>query len=257
MASAVITRPFPPIVNATPERFLGVSFDTLRVFLDSCASTQEEAWRWPGAVPSDGLLVVARKQTQGRGRRPGRSWQSPAGGVYLSWRCQLENPAGLTLLGALAVARMLQEYGLRPWLKWPNDCWLGRQKVAGVLADCRWQGARAECVLGVGVNVGVHPPDEGTSMSRELGKELPLEAVTETLIASLLCLWRKHQAEGLAGYLDEVRMLSLPMGAEVEYLQSGQWRRARVEGLDSEGFLRLNTGETLAAVDSLRVLSRW
>ena len=110
-------------------------------------------------------LCLARRQTAGRGRR-GRSWISPAGGVYLSaaWRASPdETRAGWPgLMIAVALARRLREAGAaRVGVKWPNDLYCGAGKLAGVLIERRG----SLCVAGVGVNVALSR-DAGAAIGR-------------------------------------------------------------------------------------------
>lgn len=104
-----------------------------------------------------GTTVIAEEQTAGRGR-DGRTWHSPAGGVWLGMllrpvRTELTAVAiraGLAL--ADAVDALLGRAETR--LKWPNDVLLGDRKLAGILCEGRWQGNTPQWLaLGVGVNV--------------------------------------------------------------------------------------------------------
>ena len=93
---------------------------------DVLESTQEYAKELAKASFVHGTLVVADRQTAGKGRR-GRVWQSPKGttismSLCLEPKLQVENVAGLTLVMALAVAKgILEVTGEQPEIKWPND----------------------------------------------------------------------------------------------------------------------------------------
>ena len=107
---------------------------------DSIDSTNLEAMRRARAGAAEGLCIVARAQTSGRGRLD-RSWQSPQdAGLYFSivLRPQLEMDAWplLTLMAALAVAdALLKACGLRADIKWPNDLCVNDRKLCGILAE--------------------------------------------------------------------------------------------------------------------------
>jgi BirA family biotin operon repressor/biotin-[acetyl-CoA-carboxylase] ligase len=129
---------------------------------------------------SEGTIVVAGEQTEGRGRL-GRRWLAPAGTSLL---CSLqlrpdvpgERLPELTGVAARACAEAIAAVaGLDPELKFPNDVLLGGRKVAGVLAEAR----EGRVVLGVGINVNVTDaqlPQEvdrpATSLLVETGREL-------------------------------------------------------------------------------------
>lgn len=224
-------------------------------WLEECESTQDLAWQLSPTFPH-GHFVVARRQTRGRGRGPGREWVSGPGGLYLSWRWDVDNPAGISLLGGLAVILALRDFGVEAWLKWPNDVWVGRAKIAGVLPDCRWKGSQcAGLVLGIGVNVAQslqELPPESVSMAA-LGVITTPEAFFEVLREKLLQLADQHKRHGLAGYLEEVRRHSLPLGTPITYVVEGVEHRDFAEGLDEEGFLRLRSGGVLRSVERLLV----
>jgi BirA family transcriptional regulator, biotin operon repressor / biotin---[acetyl-CoA-carboxylase] ligase len=133
--------------------------------LPVCASTELELARWLEARERQGrplpegaraLAVVARRQRFGVGQQ-GRIWHSPAGGLWLSaalpWPAAPEGTAPLALTAALGLALQLEQLGLHPQLKWPNDLLIGGRKLAGVLPRLRWRGGAIRWAqVGVGLN---------------------------------------------------------------------------------------------------------
>ncbi len=143
-----------------------------------------------------GTVVLAREQTEGRGRQE-RAWHSPPGGVYLSvvFRpTSLPNPDLLPLLAGLGLVERLDGGfpGLGPALKWPNDVMVGDRKLGGVLCESVWsdEGPRF-VVAGVGLNVRpLEDPPSGpgagaTSLDRELGEETPLVEAADAVLEGL------------------------------------------------------------------------
>ena len=108
--------------------------------LDSIDSTNLEALRQAKAGAPEGLCIVAREQTRGRGRLE-RSWQSPPdAGLYMSLllRPEFEMTAWplITLMAALAVYESLMKTcDLRADIKWPNDLCVNDRKLCGILAE--------------------------------------------------------------------------------------------------------------------------
>lgn len=140
-------------------------------------STLDAIHELGGAGAPPGTTVIALEQTAGRGR-DGRTWHSPAGGVWLGML--LRPPvaelgvssirAGLAL--AEAVDAMLGARATR--LKWPNDVLLGERKLAGILCEGRWHGERLQWLaVGVGVNVANAIPAELARRAVALGERLP------------------------------------------------------------------------------------
>ncbi len=137
--------------------------------LQQCGSTQDEIHRLAVAGAAHGTAVVAAEQTAGRGSR-GRTWHSPAGGLWLSLLWRPEEARGIELLSlraGLALAELFDGIGGLPplRLKWPNDLMLDDGKVGGVLCEARWGGESAEWVaIGIGLNVR-NPQPEATRVT--------------------------------------------------------------------------------------------
>ncbi|KUH34479.1 biotin--protein ligase [Thermococcus celericrescens] len=163
------------------ERIIGRKLITL----DEVGSTNEYAKRIAQDVP-EGTVVVAKRQTAGRGRR-GRNWTSPEGGLWMS--VVLKPPRvdpRLVFVGALAVVDTLADFGIESGIKWPNDVWAGGRKISGILTEGK---AGEYSILGIGLNVNNAIPEElrenAVSMVQFTGRELPLDAVLERLLFHL------------------------------------------------------------------------
>ncbi len=128
-------------------------------------STNDLALDMAARGATHGTLVVADRQTSGRGRRS-RAWASPGGlGLYASLVVRgserLEQTTLLVAAVGLGIAEGLEaETGIVADIKWPNDVWSQSRKVAGVLVEAR--GFRPDApamVAGFGINVGQGPDD--------------------------------------------------------------------------------------------------
>ena len=104
----------------------------------------------------DQTVVVAEKQTAGRGRFD-RQWISQPGGLYFSVLLKPQQTrflANLTQLMALSVCQATEKYALQPNLKWPNDVQVNGKKLCGILSEAVVQNQQVACViLGVGINI--------------------------------------------------------------------------------------------------------
>ena len=145
-------------------------------------STNAEARRLSVEGAESGLVVTAKKQTAGKGRR-GRSWESPADenlyfSVLLKPTIAPEKAPMLTLVMAYSVAKALQKEDIQVLIKWPNDLVLSGKKVCGILTEMNLSGVQVEDVIvGVGLNVNTMKfPDEledkATSLRKETLREL-------------------------------------------------------------------------------------
>src|SRR6266853_5410931 len=125
---------------------------------DSIESTNLEAMRQARAGAPEGLCVVAREQTAGRGRLD-RSWRSPKdAGLYFSivLRPTLEMNLWplLPLMAALAVSdALMKSCGLRADIKWPNDILANDRKLCGILAETIEKVNASAAIVGIGINL--------------------------------------------------------------------------------------------------------
>jgi BirA family biotin operon repressor/biotin-[acetyl-CoA-carboxylase] ligase len=134
--------------------------EEIHVF-QSIPSTQEAAKRIGRQSQTDGLVVIAEEQTNGRGRRD-RVWISPRGtGLYFSvffrprmlpGRLQLINlAAGLAVRDAIGAV-----CGKPVSLKWPNDLLYGGRKICGILSEASSDPERIrDCSTGIGINISL------------------------------------------------------------------------------------------------------
>ncbi|MDP9200772.1 MAG: biotin--[acetyl-CoA-carboxylase] ligase [Gemmatimonadota bacterium] len=130
--------------------------------LQSTTSTLDVAHRIAADGAPAGTLVIANEQTAGRGRG-GSSWQSsPGAGIWLTLIERPGDASGLAVLSlrvGLAVAEALDRFAAEPIrLKWPNDLYVDRGKLAGILVEARWRDQAVEWVS-IGLGVNVKPPD--------------------------------------------------------------------------------------------------
>lgn len=156
------------------------------VLFDEVGSTLDVAHELGEQGTAEGTLVLADAQTAGRGRM-GRSWRSEArSGIWLTL---VERPSSDDALGvmalrlALALAPALDAFSTeRVQLKWPNDIFVGDRKLAGILVEARWRGARLDWVA-IGVGINVHPrADLGVGgLSSGTDRITVLEAVVPAL----------------------------------------------------------------------------
>jgi len=129
-------------------------------YFDSIDSTQNQALKMADDPANNGTVIIAAKQTGGKGRS-GRKWVSPKGGIWLSIILQPEFDISITTLfpiaSALALANALEKtLKISPELKWPNDLTIKGKKVAGILVDASLESNKIEnLVLGVGINFDV------------------------------------------------------------------------------------------------------
>jgi BirA family biotin operon repressor/biotin-[acetyl-CoA-carboxylase] ligase len=126
---------------------------------DELASTNDRARELALSGAPEGLVIVARQQTAGRGRH-GRQWSSPVDeGLYLSIILRpATTPAKaslITLAAAVAVAETFSlDFAAEADIKWPNDVLINGRKACGILVESAIENNRLQyAILGIGVNL--------------------------------------------------------------------------------------------------------
>ena len=204
-------------------------------------STNERARELAGAGASHGTLVTADEQTAGRGRQ-GRSWTAAPGEALLMSvivRDLEPRHALLPLMAALAVCEAAEAVSdVRCEIKWPNDVWVDRRKLSGILVEAR--PAAGWAIVGIGLNTGVREfPEDLRDTATTL--QLPnADFALQPLLASLDRWLEADQTEILAAWRERDAL----EGSPVRW-QDGE---GTARGVDDSGSLLVETsaGEILA-----------
>lgn len=128
-------------------------------FFNELDSTQDFANSLPKSESLHGTIVIARKQNIGKGRM-GRSWISPAGGLWMSIILipdfSVDNIIFTQFMGALAVAdAIFENTKIYCKLMWPNDVLINEKKVCGILIDVNVENETKKIVMGLGLNANI------------------------------------------------------------------------------------------------------
>lgn len=178
----------------------------------------------------EGTLVVAEKQTAGRGRR-GKVWESPLGtGIWMSLvlRPQImpAEASVLTLLCGLATAEAIEaETGLSADIKWPNDILINGKKAVGILTEMDCEMSEVHFVIpGIGINVNTasFPPEIAeiaTSLYLECGKTVSRRRLVHKVLERLEEHYETFLWTGsFAAMLEDYRKHCITLGKEVHVL---------------------------------------
>jgi BirA family transcriptional regulator, biotin operon repressor / biotin---[acetyl-CoA-carboxylase] ligase len=205
-------------------------------------STNDIAGTFAEKGVDEGLVVLADRQTAGRGRL-GRSWASPPGaGIYVSVVLRPTATAArlVTIAAGVAVTDGIASgTGLSTHVKWPNDVHVGGRKLAGILAE----GTVSHVVLGIGINVqpAAYPPDvasRATSIEAELGRPVDRGVVLAECLAALASRYRDLREHRAGSIVDAWRLRAAAMlGRRVEWDSAGERHTGVAEDIDDDGAL--------------------
>ncbi|UTW06442.1 bifunctional biotin--[acetyl-CoA-carboxylase] ligase/biotin operon repressor BirA [Pseudomonas benzenivorans] len=219
--------------------------------LHSVDSTSSEALRRLEARNAAPFIVLAERQSAGRGRR-GRTWVSPfAENLYYSLVLRVEGGMrqleGLSLVVGLALLQAIRAMGVSgAGLKWPNDLLVGDRKIAGILLELSGDPADVcHVVIGVGVNVNMMPTEAQpidqpwTSMRAALGHGVDRNELVVALNQQLARYLESHRKQGFSALREEWQNNHLWQGRRVVLTAGGQQIAGVVLGVDASGAIRL------------------
>jgi BirA family biotin operon repressor/biotin-[acetyl-CoA-carboxylase] ligase len=230
-------------LDGATEAELREALDLPRVeLLETTTSTLDVAHRLAAEGAPSGTLVIANEQTAGRGRG-GKSWQSPPeAGLWLTLIERPLDTSGLDVLSiriGLAAAEALDRFAPEPIrLKWPNDLYVDRGKLAGVLVEARWREQSVEWIA-IGLGINVRAPE---NVEDAAGLE-PGTARVDVLVELIPSLRLAAGATGplAADELEEFNARDLARGRTCI-----QPARGRVAGITPTGELLVALADTVA-----------
>ncbi len=228
---------------------------------ESVESTNDEIRALALAGAADGLIILAERQTAGRGRR-GAAWFSPVG-ESLAFSILLHPSESkalwprLALAAGLAVAEAVESFGPATGIKWPNDVWIGQRKAAGILVEAGTDFA----IVGIGVNVNTtdFPPEVAeiaTSMKIEASQSFSPAEVFAAVIRKF-SIRRQQIDHDFSELISAVRLRCVLTGQRVTLATANGPRVGIVEGIANGGELLLRTEndlERLIQADEVRIL---
>ncbi len=211
----------------------------------------------------EGTVVIADRQTAGRGRL-GRSWLSEAGsGLYLSAVLRPGCPPArvplLTLAAGLATKEALERIaGVKCDIRWPNDILVAGRKCCGILVEMDSSASHvAHVIIGIGINVNQigFPPElagQATSLRIETGRRWARRTLQAAVLARLERQYERYQAVGAKPILRAFRQASSYVDGRrvvIEGVSTGQGvpTSGVTAGLDPTGALLLRADDGTVA----------
>jgi len=184
--------------------------------------------------------IIARIQTRGKGRGSNK-WFSPPGGLWLTLMIKEfpSNKGVLSQLSSVAIAEVLENYGLHVELKWPNDIIISKKKIGGVLIE----GRNESFIVGIGLNLNLDVSDfpqslqENIISSKEiLKRNLPIEEVALEIMKRIgEC--REELDRVYIRYLG----LNQDLGRKVELQGQKETITGQVIGIENDGGIRIRS----------------
>ncbi len=227
------------------------------IVLEGAGSTNDVMRELAQNGAPEGTVVIAERQTAGRGRR-GRSWHSPQGGAWFSILLKPPvsiNSAGcVSVLLAVAIAQSLRDWLKLPvGVKWPNDLFLNHRKLGGILIELMTNLDQIEAlVAGIGVNVNNSVALEEArvvpiSLKQAVGHAMLLEDFFAVVLDGIADGYKRFLLQGFGSVLQKWRELSV-LGDEVEVHKGDKVFTAKVIDLSERGELLVEAQEGIKAL---------
>jgi len=198
----------------------------LAVYVYDMLDSTNDACRRKLAAGEGPCLVMAEEQTAGKGRS-GKSFYSPAGGLYMSLALSSDTDVtGLTCRAAVAAAEAVEAVtGISCGIKWVNDLYLNGKKICGILAERTTDGI----ILGIGINL--HPAALPEELERIVGF-LDCGDVRERLAAEVT-----KRLFSIKDYMPEYRRRNVVLGKDIVCRVGNRSFSARAEEILDDGSL--------------------
>lgn len=168
-------------------RFLGRN----NLYYEKIDSTQTEIWRLIDKDITNGTLIMAGIQTEGKGTH-GRKWYTDfsnniAFSFYVELNCNIKKIEGITIEIAATLVDVIKKiYDVQLNIKAPNDLVFNGKKIGGILTESKIIGEEVRfLVIGIGINTSQNDfnsnvNDIATSIKNEFNVEIePQEVITE------------------------------------------------------------------------------
>lgn len=236
--------------------------DPFRLLIrNSESSTNDALMKLGNEGAADGLTLLALEQTQGRGRRGAAWFSQPDEALAFSILVRPTEPKALwprlALAAGLAVAEAIEYFGSAAGIKWPNDVWIGKRKVSGILVEA----GKDFAIVGIGINVLTQefPPELeqiATSLHIENGNHTSRGDVLLSVIQRF-ALRRQQIDRDFDSLLGAVRQRCVLTDHQVQLQSPNGEKHGKVRGINDRGELLLETAEGLESLiqaDEVRII---
>ena len=233
-------------------------------YFEELDSTQNFAQQIAADKKENGTIVIAEKQTSGRGRLD-RKWTSPKGGIWFSLiihpKFDVSSSTLIPILSAVALSKSIKKIlGVETEVKWPNDIILNGKKVAGVLVDASVQANNIDyLILGIGINFDIDtkklekrlsktPNFYGVNSLRENNNKTP----PKILLKEFLFQFEKNLSSldkgEKAKIVKEWTKKAAGIGRKITINTSSGKISGISQGIDTDGALKIKTKKKIERV---------
>ena len=204
-------------------------------------STNDEAKRI--IVQKDFHVIIAERQTKGRGRL-GKKWSSPnSGNIYMTICTENDHSnSPLSLVTGLICKRAINKISnkLLVSLKWPNDILVKDKKIGGILVEKEIQKEVTRTIIGIGININIKKQE---SWWGDLSN-YNLETKRNELINLILLEFISMSKDMNPNWMDEWRDSCIHMNKQIKIEVGNSFKEeAFFKDIDENGNAIIETNE--------------
>lgn len=209
--------------------------------LDEVDSTNEYIKRNLDKIPNFSV-VKCNYQSAGKGRN-GHVWNSKKGqdllmSILIKDFVNPQNLHKMTQIAACSVTNLLERYGIKAKIKWPNDIYVDNLKICGILVEAIYQGGLKGVVIGIGLNVN-SISGEYASMKMKTGQDYLINPIMIAMLTYFKIYYNLYKQNCYDKILEYANSISYLKNKKIEYKDYGLVT-----------FIQLNEDGTVEFVDS-------
>ncbi len=183
-----------------------------------------------------GTVVVAKIQTEGRGRRD-NIWMSKEGNLYFSIvlkdKINRNSIFKYIVESSLAIIMTLKEYNINAVIKYPNDCLIEGNKVSGVLIESLGSNKLEYIVVGIGINVNQINFDNLSSKATSMKKELRTDFNIKDILSNFIKNYNFVVMSDYSNLFKEYLSYSIVINKKISY----QDKEYEIVNIEKDGII--------------------
>ena len=233
-------------------------------YFEEIDSTQGFAEQIASDKKENGTIIIAEKQTSGKGRLS-RKWMSPKGGIWFSLiihpKFDVSSSTLVPIASAVALSKSIKSVlGVKTEVKWPNDITMNGKKVAGMLVDASFQANNIDyLILGIGINFDIDakklekrlsktPNFYGINSLRKKGDETPPKLLLKEFLIQLEKNLSYLDNDEKSKIVKEWTKRAVGIGKKITINTSNGKISGISKGIDNDGALRLKTSKEMKRI---------
>ena len=203
---------------------------------------------------SDKTVIIAKRQTSGRGRL-NRVWVDLGeNNLFLSIVLKPSDTyseiySNLTQYLSVALCKVLETYGLKAQIKWPNDVLINNKKIAGIIAETIMNGAHLKgIILGLGVNLNADqesimniPNKIVTALNIEINQPVDISDFTNKILEEFFKNYEKFLQNGFIEIKNDYVTRNSFLNKEITIQNLNKIEKGIAKKINNKGELILST----------------